>query len=106
MFVEDTEHLHPSLISQLDRPVRPGLTPSSLLVRHTHFKQVGLFDESLRIGCDADWIARSDPSTWRSVDEIVVDKELHNSNISGDAERNGREMLAVARAHLQRRKNQ
>lgn len=102
MFINDPAEVQPSLARQIERPVRPGLTPSALLIKRSLFTEVGCFDTSLKIGCDADWIARSQPPTWGSVDEIVVDKEIHGSNISGNAELNGREMLRVARAHLGR----
>ncbi|MEE9415801.1 MAG: glycosyltransferase family 2 protein [Acidimicrobiales bacterium] len=102
MFVADEAWPQPSLARQLDRPIRLGLTPSALVVRRSLFASIGCFDPSLKIGCDADWIARSQPATWCNIDKVVVEKEIHDSNISGDVELNGREMLRVAREHLRR----
>ena len=36
----------------------PAYIPSALMVRRTVFKQIGLFDPSLAVACDSDWMMR------------------------------------------------
>jgi glycosyltransferase involved in cell wall biosynthesis len=105
LFAESAEAVSPQLRDRLDLPPRLGLTPSAIMVRRSLFDQIGGFDPSMEIGCDSDWIARADRARWATVDDVVVDKELHESNISTDTARNGREMLRLARRHLERQRN-
>lgn len=91
---------------QLDGDIVPGSTPSALVARLALFETVGDFDPSLRIGCDADWFARARDHGVPSavLDDVLVDKLLHDRNLSSDATTNQREMLMVVRRSLQRKR--
>lgn len=91
---------------QLDGDVVPGSTPSALVARLSLFDAIGGFDPSLRIGCDADWFARARDHGVPSavLDDVLVEKLLHDRNLSSDAATNQREMLTVVRRSLQRKR--
>lgn len=84
----------------------PGYTPGAILVHRDAFDEVGLFDPSLRIGADADWMMRAvatlgTPCTTR---EIVLEKGLRAASLSTDVATYRRDMLRVARRFLDRQR--
>lgn len=91
--------------ADLERPRAAG-TPSALLARRALFDRIGGFDPELSIGCDADWFtrARDHGAVCATVDEVLVRKRLHGGNLSTDSARNRREMFAVARRSIARRR--
>lgn len=91
---------------QLDEDIVAGTTPSALVARRSVFDAIGGFDPGLRIGCDADWFARARDHGVPSevLDDVLVDKLLHDRNLSSDAATNQREMLTVVRRSLQRKR--
>jgi glycosyltransferase involved in cell wall biosynthesis len=100
--------VHPVLAPQLARgPVR-GLTPSTLMVRRNALETIGLFDPGYGVGCDSEWFARAAglgiPQVL--VDEVLVEKVLHDRNASIDTAGTRRALLRVLRVsvrHKQRR---
>jgi len=91
----------------LEAPRAAG-TPSALLARRALFDRIGGFDGSLAIGCDADWFARARDcgAVGAMVDEVLVRKRLHGTNLSTDHRRNRREMFEVARRSIARRRGE
>ena len=89
----------------LDRPA-PAYTPGGLLVRRAAFARVGPFDPSLSVGCDSDWFARA-RDVGLSLDllpQTVLRKRIHEGNLSRDLASYRREVLALTRESLVRRK--
>lgn len=85
----------------LDAP-QLGYLPSSLVARRATFERIGAFDESFRAGGDdTDWFARARRAGVPSVhlDDTLVRRHLHGSNLSSDR-RTDREILALVRRHV------
>ena len=83
----------------------PAYTPSALFARRSAFDTVGIFDETLRTGSDADWFFRArdaeqDPGV---VTQPLIIKRLHNEAQSFDP-RCTIEMLSVVRRSLSRKR--
>ena len=99
--------VHPVLAPLLARgPVR-GLTPSTLVLRRSVLTTVGLFDPAFGIGADTDWFVRAADLgvTGAVVDEVLVEKQLHDRNASIDAGATRRELLRAARMSVQRKRH-
>lgn len=97
--------VHPVLAPQLARgPVR-GLTPSTLMVRRSALETIGLFDPGYGVGCDSEWFARAAglglPQAL--VDEVLVEKVLHDRNASIDTAGTRRALLRVLRVSVRRK---
>ena len=77
------------------------------LVRAEVFRRVGPLDEELRTGSAIDWVsrARSAGVTFAPVDEVVLHRRIHASNLgrSEQAARNA-DLLRIVRAHHARRR--
>lgn len=88
----------------LDRP-HAGYLPGTLLVRRTTLDEVGHFDPSLRIGSDTDWFLRArDAGVGMAVvDAIVLEKRVHDANLSADPASSD-ELLRMMHASLRRRR--
>jgi len=85
----------------------PGYTPGALLARREVFDGVGGFDEQLRIGADTDWFVRLAMSEFRLdvVDTVVLIKGVRTTSLSTEVDLYRRELLAVARAYVGRRRS-
>ncbi len=83
-----------------------GKTPSALMAKKMLFSEIGLFDPSLRIGCDADWFARAHDSSipFEVVFRPLVFKRIHLSNLSANVILNREELLNIARRSIDRKK--
>jgi glycosyltransferase involved in cell wall biosynthesis len=83
-----------------------GCTPSALVVRKSLFDLIGLFNPEFTIGCDADWFTRARDSNipMDVIPEILLYKRLHNRNLSSDIQVNKREMFAIAKQSIERRR--
>jgi GT2 family glycosyltransferase len=82
--------------------------PGALLARRSLFEQVGLFDTRLAIATDVDWFARLKDAglVLGVVDEVVVEKRAHGSNLShSDLDRNSAELLHVLRDSVDRQRS-
>ncbi len=80
---------------------------AAALIRADAFDRVGPLDESLRTGSAIDWMsrARSSDTTFAFVDEVVLHRRLHASNLgrSNQDDRNA-DLLRVVRAHHARQR--
>lgn len=73
-------------------------------IRRSCFERVGLLDESFRYGGDdVEWFGRAQARglTRLEIPEVVLDRIIHNENLSGDP-RLRQELLDVVRHHLRR----
>jgi glycosyltransferase involved in cell wall biosynthesis len=86
-------------------PPEDAATPSSLVARREAFEETGLFDPAYSIGCDADWFTRARDAGLRSavVPEVLLQKRLHDTNLSRSGLKNRREMFRIARQSIARR---
>lgn len=88
---------------------RPGNHPvrlrSTMLAWRALFDRVGPFDESLRVGEFVDWHARASELGMRSrmLEETVLHRRLHASNLGRRAAGDRIDYVRVARAALRRR---
>lgn len=91
----------------------PGVTADHLLhhlmnmvVRRTAFDLVGTFDESMQLGEDADLVLRMTDSGLRLafVEEVVVRRRIHHSNVTHDAAAFARAQFEVLARRVRRRK--
>lgn len=85
--------------------VRAGYTPSSLLARRELFQQVGEFDPSFELSCDADWFARVfDMGLNLAVlPKILITKRIHDANLSLDVTKSKNEMMRVLKNSMLRK---
>jgi len=82
----------------------PGFVCQALLVRRSAFDRVGRFDESLRIGEDTDWLARTEELALVSeiLPEVLVYRRMHSGNLTLRATSEDR-MEVVTRKFRRRR---
>jgi glycosyltransferase involved in cell wall biosynthesis len=90
---------------QLGRPVAAPI-PSALLVRREVLRRVGPFDRTLRVGCDSDWMLRLGDSGAGVVTapEVVLEKRIHETNLSAEVGANQRDLLIAVRRRVLRRR--
>jgi glycosyltransferase involved in cell wall biosynthesis len=81
---------------------RVGFTPGCLLARRAVFDEVGLFNETLRIGADSDWFVRLRQSRVpvALVDATVLIKAARGTSLSTDVAAYRRELLDVSRQFI------
>ena len=79
---------------------------AAMLVRADVFRRVGPLDETLSTGSAIDWVsrARSDGVRFAHLDDVVMHRRIHASNLgrSAPSERNA-ELLRIVRAHHERK---
>jgi glycosyltransferase involved in cell wall biosynthesis len=85
-----------------------GYTPSALVARRDLFLQVGFFDPTLSMGCDADWFVRL--MDWKLpiaiLPEVLLYKRIHDSNLSRNIAQTKKEtMLVLRNSILRKRRN-
>jgi glycosyltransferase involved in cell wall biosynthesis len=86
----------------------PMTTISTWIVRRAVFAQVGVFDESLVIGEDIDWIARAQDSGIHRgyIDDVCVLRRLHSGSVTAlNPDMTCRGLTRVLRASLNRRRS-
>ena len=85
----------------------PGYTPGAMLIKRDIFHKVGLFDETLRIGADGDWILRAlqlfGPPL--EIKQIVLEKCLRPGSLSTDKQTYRAEMMLIARRFIARERS-
>jgi glycosyltransferase involved in cell wall biosynthesis len=103
-FVSEGCQLPPNYsLEMLAKPV-PAYIPSALMVRRTIFEEIGLFDSSLAVGCDSDWMMRLlDTNKVYLLPQVMLHKRIHNHNISAQVSLYQQELLKALRRSLQRR---
>ena len=88
------------------REPQPGWLGGALLVRRALTERVGGFDPTLRVGYFIDWMdrARAAGARWRMSSGVVVRRRLHPGSLSHRSAATDRDMIAVARLALARRR--
>jgi glycosyltransferase involved in cell wall biosynthesis len=84
-----------------ERPLHAELLGATI-VRAEAFRQVGFLDEGLRTGAAIDWVsrARRDGVRVAYLDDIVLDRRIHGSNLGLAApDARNAELLRIVRAH-------
>lgn len=86
---------------------RPGFTPGAMVARREVFERVGLFDETLRISSDSDWLVRLKQSEAQLgvLDGVVLRKGARSASLSADVAAYRRELLTVARRFIDKRRS-
>jgi glycosyltransferase involved in cell wall biosynthesis len=86
--------------------VRPATIMETLLARREVFDEVGPFDPARPVAEDVDWFSRARDLgvPHGQVADVVVVKRIHDRNATGDAARNTRELLEVARRAAARKR--
>jgi glycosyltransferase involved in cell wall biosynthesis len=85
----------------------PGFLPGTLMVRAPAFRTLGGFDEQLKAGTDdVDWFFRANAAGLKTFElpEDLLLKRIHGKNLSAHALAHNKELLAVVRTNLQRKK--
>jgi glycosyltransferase involved in cell wall biosynthesis len=105
------EFVDPARPPRLRRGVvtdQPVATISTFVVRRAVFASVGVFDESLAIGEDIDWIARAQDAGIRGgyVEDVCVLRRLHSASTTAlDPDLTRRALTGMARASLNRKRS-
>jgi glycosyltransferase involved in cell wall biosynthesis len=83
-----------------------GRLLSTLVAKRSMFDEIGHFDTSYRCAGDVDWFARA-KDEFRAphlIDECLMEKRIHETNLSNLALINSREMLRALKNSVQRRR--
>ena len=82
-----------------------GYLPSTLLTRRSVFEQIGGFDPKAVPSEDADWFFRAKDAgiPMGVVQEVLLEKRVHDSNISGSATSQAR-LLQALRSSIRRQR--
>ncbi len=85
-----------------------GALLSTFVARREAFARVGLFDTSLKIAADVDWLARAKDLCvpGATLPETLLNKRVHDGNLTNLVDENNAELLRVIRGSLSRRWNQ
>ena len=80
--------------------------PSAVLVRQGALEQVGRFDESFGAASDIDWFARFKDSSIElgRVEEVLLEKRVHDRNLSLRAPEYSRQLLRSLRGTVARKR--
>ena len=86
---------------------QPGYIPSCLLVQRALWAAVGVFDPALLAGSDMDWFVRAQEAVGPPaiVPEVLVRHRIHDNNQSGQLRTVQKDLLAMTRKALQRKRN-
>jgi glycosyltransferase involved in cell wall biosynthesis len=88
-----------------DQP-QPGTLPSAGLMRRSVLERVGPFDPRFPLGSDTEWQARAADAgvRWELLDDVLVRYRIHGANESYDNAAMKREMFALLRASVARKR--
>lgn len=83
-----------------------GRIMETLVARRGVFDAVGRFDPSLRTAEDVDWYARAKDLAvpMRVVDDVILEKRIHDANISTAGAQNMPHLMEALRRSIQRRR--
>jgi hypothetical protein len=75
-----------------------------MLIKRSAFDAVGRFDETLKIGSDADWIVRAVQALGPQdfIDMVVLNKGIRAGSLSTDIETYRSELQLIARRFIER----
>lgn len=84
----------------------PARVPSALVVWRAVADAVGQFDPDLETGEDADWFARANDMdiAVETLDEVLLEKRIHRTNISLICPNNKANLMEVLRRSILRKK--
>jgi glycosyltransferase involved in cell wall biosynthesis len=100
---------HPGLPARrLSGTVHRGVTPGAMLIRRSAFDAVGSFDETLKIGSDADWIVRAIQTLGPQdfIDLVVLEKGVRAGSLSTDTATYRSELQLIARRFIERSRSE
>ena len=85
-----------------------GRCGSALLVRREFYLASGGMDVDLQAGEFIDWMVRclDQQAIFGTVDEVVLERRVHDQNMTREVEKIHREYLAVVRKNLLRRRSE
>ncbi len=83
-----------------------GKIMETLVARKSLFEVIGRFDSGMALAEDADWYARANDHKipMAIIPEVLLQKRVHNSNASSDAETSNRELLKALKRSIERKK--
>jgi len=86
--------------------IMPGFAAGTMLIRNESFLKVGLFDEKLELGEFIDWFSRAKDRglTYRMLDDIVLKRRIHTTNMGISKRRHLTDYTAILRAALARKR--
>ncbi len=108
-FLEPGYSVPPGFREELFDGDNSGLMPSCLVARRRVFEsEVGKFEESFGPASDVDWFARlkDSPVEVASVDEVLVEKRVHDRNLSLTTDEYPHQMLRSLRDTVLRKRAQ
>lgn len=85
---------------------RGQIQPMSMVVRRSVFDAVGSFDERLRVSDDVDWVLRATEAgiVMAVVNDVVLHRRAHDTNISRDEAGRRRDHFLLLKARIDRRR--
>jgi glycosyltransferase involved in cell wall biosynthesis len=107
--VHDADPNNPALVkTSADLLPRLGWTPSALLAHRDLFRTVGGFDPAAGMGCDTDWFRRLRLSNAPCgvASGVLLDKRVHEANLSRDHANNRAAMFRVLQKHRAEQRRQ
>ncbi len=105
LFLEDGLAAPPWLQPSLLEGNHAGFHLGTALMRRSVLERVGPFDSQYRIGSDTDWFFRAKDSGARFeiLPDVLLNKRVHASNESSQAQQSCDELLHLVRRSLKRR---
>jgi glycosyltransferase involved in cell wall biosynthesis len=87
-------------------PAAEMMSVMTLMVRREVFDAVGPFDTSFRVGEDVDWLFRMLEAgiELTVLDDVLVRRRVHDTNLTGDYAANRTAMFRVLKARIDRRR--
>jgi glycosyltransferase involved in cell wall biosynthesis len=87
------------------RPL-PPLAETTIMLRHDIFHEVGPYDEALRVGEDTDWRLRANEQQipFAIIDDVVLLRRIHDSNLTGDPDAAREAFFKVLHARVKRKR--
>lgn len=84
----------------------PALVAGAMMIRAGKLAQVGGFDTTYRLGCIVEWYARARDAglTQRVLDQVLLERRLHDANLGITAKDHRTEYLRIVKASLDRRR--
>ena len=103
-FLEPGSTLRPGFKRESFEVGQAGCTAGALLAKREAFRQIGMFDPDLPVGCDQDWFARARDAQlpMHSIPEPLLYKRIHNTNLSSDVHTSGKDLLTTVARSRQR----
>ncbi|NBC67172.1 MAG: glycosyltransferase [Bacteroidetes bacterium] len=107
LFVEEGVQLRNGFDESHFKEQLKGRTPGTLMARKKLFDEIGGFDTAYSIACDVDWFTRAADYKINGafLEETLLHKRVHASNLSSKVETNRREIFRVIKNSINRQQN-